>query len=95
MIQAISKLFVKEGQSQEFADIFKEMIKPTREEQGCIQFEIFKDEQDDSMLFVLEKWETDDQFSNHINTEHFERVYPKLENLMSREADVNICECMQ
>jgi len=95
MIQAISKLYIKEGQAQDFIDVFRDMLEPTRKEHGCQQFEIFKDEQDDSILFVLEKWEADNQFSNHINTEHFERIYPKLENLMTQEADINICESVQ
>jgi len=92
MIQGISKLFIKEGHTQEFIDIFLEIIEPTRKEQGCLQFEIFGDVVEESILFVLEKWETYDQFGDHINTEHFNRIYPMLECLMIQEADITVCE---
>lgn len=91
MVQVFSKLYIKDGKTNEFTNVFNEMIDPTLNEDGCLQFEILKVDEDESQLFVLEKWATDEGFSNHINTEHFERVVPRLEKLMARDADVNIC----
>ena len=46
MIQTISKMSVKEDKVDEFIELFKEMIGPTKDEKGCIQYEMYQDEED-------------------------------------------------
>lgn len=92
LVHVVSRLHIKTDKRNEFISIFSGLVEPTHKEVGCLQYELLTDDEDDSVLIVLETWETSAQFSNHINTEHFEAIYPKLEVLMTKEADVHICE---
>ena len=91
MVEVVSKIFVKEDKVNEFVGLFKEMIEPTKKEEGFIRYEMYQDEKDPTILIVIEEWETREAFDKHLQTKHFERIGPKMTKLMAKESDVNIC----
>lgn len=91
MLQVISKIYVKEEKIHEFVEVFKEMIEPTKKEKGYIQYEMYQDEENPALLIVLEQWETRENFDNHLKSEHFERIVPKMTVFMTKETEVNLC----
>ena len=54
MVVLIAKNTVKEGLQEEFLEIAKEMIARTREEAGCISYDLAGD-QNDTQVFYLSK----------------------------------------
>ncbi|MCY6370589.1 putative quinol monooxygenase [Clostridium ganghwense] len=91
MLQTVSKIYVKEEQINEFVEVFKGMIEPTKKEKGCIQYEMYQDEEKPSTLIVLEQWECREDFDNHMKSEHFERIAPKMSEYMTKETEINLC----
>lgn len=91
MLQTVSKIYVKEDQIDEFVEVFKGMIEPTKKEKGCIQYEMVQDEENPTILIVLEQWESREDFDNHMKSEHLGRIAPKMHEFMTKEAEVNLC----
>ena len=91
MLQTVSKLYVMEDRVEEFLEIFKGMIEPTQKEKGYIEYEMYQDEENPALLIVLEKWETREDFDNHLQSEHFKKIVPEMMKLMSKETELNIC----
>lgn len=91
MVKVISRMKVKEDKGDTFIDLFKEMVEPTQKEEGCIQYEMYRDEDRPSILVVVERWETRDAFDHHLLTEHFEKIVPAMWELMDGEPDITIC----
>ncbi|WBW97264.1 putative quinol monooxygenase [Oceanirhabdus sp. W0125-5] len=91
MLQTISKIYVKEDQVDEFVEVFKGMIEPTKKEKGYIQYEMYQDEENPALLIVLEQWENKEDFDNHLKSEHFERIVPKMSKFMTKETELNLC----
>ena len=92
MLQTVSKLYVMEDRVDEFLEVFKGMIEPTQKEKGYIEYEMYQDEEDPSLLIVLEKWESKEDFDNHLKSEHFDKIVPKMVKLMRKEGELNICK---
>ncbi|XMB66690.1 putative quinol monooxygenase [Mycoplasmatota bacterium zrk1] len=90
MVQTISKIFVKESKEYEFIELFKEMIEPTQKEVGYIQYEMYQDSENSEIFIVLERWETRESFNKHLQSEHFEKIVPKMMKLMEKETELNI-----
>lgn len=90
MIQTVSKLYVMENKINEFLEVFKGMIEPTQKEKGYIEYEIYQDEEDPALLIVLEKWESKEDFDNHLQSEHFNKIVPEMVKLMRKEGELNI-----
>lgn len=56
MVVLIAKNTVKEGLQEEFLEIAKEMIARTREEAGCISYDLASDQNDTQVFYFIEKY---------------------------------------
>jgi len=90
MVQTMSKIVVKEDGVNSFIELFKEMIEPTMKEDGCIQYEMYQDEDDKTVLVVLEQWASREQFNQHLESPHFKVIGPKMAELMTKETELNV-----
>lgn len=90
MVQTISKMIVKKDKVNDFISIFKEMIESTKNEEGYIQYEMYQDEENPALLIVLEQWDSREDFDKHLKSEHFERIVPRMSELIVGKTDVNI-----
>lgn len=91
MIQTVSKIYVMEDRGDEFLEVFKRMIEPTKKEKGYIEYEMYQDEEDPSLFIVLEKWESKEDFDSHLKSEHFDKIVPEMVKLMTKETEFNLC----
>lgn len=64
---------VKKGMRKAFYNKLEELEVPkkSREEEGNIAYEYFFHAEDEDCLFLLEKWEDEEAFNRHCETEHF------------------------
>jgi len=90
VVQTISKIYVKQDSVNEFIELFKAMIEPTKKEAGCIQYDMYQDEEDATILIVLEQWESRESFDQHLESEHFKEIGPKMSELMAKESELNV-----
>ena len=90
MITVIAKQIVKEGMVEQFKESVKPLIAETREEAGCIKYELAQDVNDKKVLAMVEAWESMEHLQAHMQSKHFLAAMPKLAGFMEKEADVNI-----
>ena len=43
------------------------------------------------MVTILEKWESKEDFDNHLKSEHFDKIVPEMVKLMRKEGELNVC----
>ena len=75
------------------SELFK-LIPPTREENGCIEYNLHQDNSDPSIFLFYETWESADSIQKHINTDHYKayvtaldgKLEGKVVNKMTRSA---------
>lgn len=90
MIQVVAKKYLLEGTSDEFIETAKELVALTRQEQGCIQYDLVQDTKDLNIVSFIETWETREALQAHMETEHFLRLVPLLATFNAREGELNI-----
>lgn len=90
MIKVVAKNFVKEDKVDEVLELYKELVELTRQEKGCIKYELYQDEKDSKILTMVEEWESREALENHFKAEHFVRIVPQVKKYMAKEADLNI-----
>lgn len=89
MIQVVAKKWILEGHSDDFIEAASELVKLTRLEEGCIQYELHQDVKDPSILTFIEQWESPEALAAHMKTEHFTRIVPLLATYSAREGEFN------
>lgn len=90
MIQTISKITINPEQTNQFIKLFHEMVEPTKNEDGYILYELYQDNTESNVFFVLEQWTNQESFDNHLSSAHFLKVIPRMKELMIDETALNI-----
>ncbi len=80
-IVIVAKIKIK----KEFKDeVFSELVKlykaTHKYDEGCIQYELHKDLEDENSFTFVETWENSDFLALHEKKEHFQVFVSKIEN---------------
>lgn len=81
MIKLVAKGYYYEGKTNEAIKLYEELVKESRKEEGCIEYNLYQDKNDKSILTVFEKWENEEALEKHKNSEHFKRLVPLISSL--------------
>jgi quinol monooxygenase YgiN len=90
MIKVVAKNFAQEDKVKEIIELCKELVEMTRKEKGCIKYEMYQDEQDATILTMIEEWENRQALDDHLKSGHFTRIVPMMGKLMVKEVDMNV-----
>ncbi|MGM7701814.1 putative quinol monooxygenase [Pseudalkalibacillus sp. Hm43] len=83
VINAIFK--PKSDKVEEFFKELKEVQRASREEEGCVQYELHQGLEDDTFM-LYEIWENETAFEEHITTDHYNHYRDQTADLIeSRE----------
>jgi quinol monooxygenase YgiN len=69
--------FKPEGLSQAI-NIYEKLALASREEDGCLEYGIYQDVENDYALTVIESWETEQALETHMQSAHFQELVPQL-----------------
>ena len=79
MVKVVAQSTLLSGKVQEAIKVYEELVAKTREEEGCITYELYQDEKNPSILTMIEEWESREALDKHMKTEHFLRIVPIVE----------------
>lgn len=90
MIKIIAKHTVLNAKVDAFKALAKEIISATREEKGCISYELFEDTTNSNILTFIEEWQDMEAIKSHFNSDHFTRIVPQMKSLLSEDPALNL-----
>jgi len=92
MVKVIAHNFFVKENIEKAMPLFEEMVAETRKEAGCLQYELYRDNADDTHFVFDESWETQAHLDAHFKTPHFTRIIPQIGELTdkSRAKDVQL-----
>jgi quinol monooxygenase YgiN len=70
-VTVVAKVIAK---SESIETVKTELIKilaPTRQEEGCIEYNLHQDNENPALFIFYETWENLSCLENHMNTDHF------------------------
>ncbi|MBI9054220.1 MAG: antibiotic biosynthesis monooxygenase [Bacteroidales bacterium] len=76
----------------DFLNEFNNIAKTVREEQGCIEYQIYQKDKDSSDLFVFERWESRDALDAHLKTKHMIEFFETTGSWFELEKELKIYE---
>ena len=90
MITIVAKKKIKEGKIEEFKVVAENLITESRNEIGCISYNLFQDINNFNTLTFIEEWISEDAIKLHNNSKHFTSIVPKFVDLQEGETEVNL-----
>jgi len=67
---------IKEGQLGAFMDYMRDMIALTKQEDGCIAYDIYEAIDGSGEVVMVEIWASQEAFDEHCKTDHFKEFIP-------------------
>ncbi len=95
MVVLIAKNTVKEGLQQEFLTLAKKMVIKTREEVGCISYDLAGDQSDAQVFYFIEKYRDEKAVAFHRATDYFQTLVPQIGALRVKPSEVSTCTVVE
>ena len=58
------------------------LVGPTQKEKGCVRYDLHQDRHDPTLFFFLEKWSSEDDLNNHLQSQHVTGCASMIGDLM-------------
>lgn len=86
MLILIAEDFIKIDKIQTVLPFYEELVTKTREEDGCISYELTHDLKDEGHFLFIEKWVDEEALKAHTESEHFTRLVPQIDQHIRKKA---------
>jgi len=91
-ITVLAKIKAKKPMTELLKQQLLSLIAPTRQEIGCITYELHQGPDDNSSFMFYEIWASKDALDRHIQTPHLKALLDKADDLFAGPLDVTIWE---
>lgn len=69
----------KEDSIDEMKALLKTMVEPSKNEKGCLFYEIYQLKENRAKFVVIESWENEESLEGHKTTEHYKHYKSTFE----------------
>lgn len=91
MVIIIARRTFKAEFYDEILDLYMNVVVPgSRQEPGCISYELYEDCNEPYTIATVEEWESDANQSQHEATEHYKKLREMLTINTQRSSDVRV-----
>ena len=59
-----------ESYLMEAVELFQTLVRETRKEEGCLQYDLIEDNEQKGTFFLMELWESAEHHNHHNGTDH-------------------------
>jgi quinol monooxygenase YgiN len=95
MIKVVARNYLKEGVKDDVLKLADELIDKTRQEQGCISYELFQSKSDPNEVTFIETWESSEALNAHTKTEHFTRIVPQIGEYQAKNSPIDVYDLIK
>lgn len=73
-ITVVAKIVARPDSVERLKAELLKLVVPTRQESGCLKYDLHQDNQDPALFIFYETWESAECLEKHINSDHY-KVY--------------------
>jgi quinol monooxygenase YgiN len=89
---AFVRLHAREGEEVAVEEALHEVLGPTREEEGCLSFHLFRSMRDRRLFYIHSRWVDDAALQKHAVLPHTARFLERVDKLLDQPRDVTRTE---
>jgi quinol monooxygenase YgiN len=87
-LRVVVRIRAKPDKVAEVRDLLIGLVDPSRNEPGCISYELLQNRDDPADLTFVQEWKDDSALGTHIASDHVKAIGPKLKYLVAKPPDV-------
>jgi len=84
-ITVVAKLVAKKGCAESVKSELQKLIAPTRQEEGCIEYLLFQDNEDPDIFMFYETWKSFACIEKHVETDHYKNYVASVATMLKEK----------
>ena len=74
----IARFLARDGHAEEAADLLRGFLEPSRAEDGCLFYDLYRDQENRNLFVIVDGWRDDAAFAAHAASAHVARTLAAL-----------------
>ena len=87
-LRVIARFRAQPGKESDLERVLVGLIEPTREESGCLGYELLENLEDPREFTFVEEWESESALEAHFSTDHIAGAVQVFPELLAQELDL-------
>jgi quinol monooxygenase YgiN len=87
-IRVLAKVISLPYTLEETKNLLISLIEPTRQEVGCLRYELWQNQEDPTEFSFVEEWENGVALEAHFQTPHFLEAIQKIDKLLVSQPQI-------
>lgn len=82
----------KKGKAQELKQELQSLVGPTRNEEGCINYNLHQSQEDENLFMFYENWDSKNHLERHLASSHIKGFLEKEKSLLAEPITIQLFE---
>jgi quinol monooxygenase YgiN len=91
-VTVLARIKAKIGMEQKVKEELLALVKPTRLEEGCINYHLHQAFDDKTLFVFYENWSSKEDLDKHMATAHFQGFATKADELLAESVEITLLE---
>jgi quinol monooxygenase YgiN len=91
-VTVIARVRAKPGCETKVKQECLALVAPSREEKGCINYDLYQSSDDPTLFFFYENWKTRDDIERHLKMPHCAAFDERTRGLLAEPEEITFCE---
>ncbi len=92
-LRVVARIVALPNTVEAVKSILNSIVLPTRQEQGCIRYELLQNHADPRDFTFVEEWENESLLEKHLASSHIQAASLELKDLVTVPPDIR-CYCL-
>ncbi len=86
VVLAIAK--AKPGKEADLERALRDAAAPTRAQQGCLQFDLYRSAQDPAAITAFERWSSEENHDRHLQGDHVKALMIRFDGILAAPPEI-------
>lgn len=68
----------------------KKLVEASLKDEGCIDYGLYQELENSEILTFFEEWKDKSSLDEHLNSDHFRKIFPLLSECVEKETEINV-----
>ena len=87
-VRVVARIVSLPEKVEELKALLLKLVEATRQETGCIKYELLQNQAEPTDFTFVEEWASDDALDAHMKSAHMEAISAQLDGLVAGEDDI-------
>ena len=87
-LRVVAHLQARPETATQLRDVLEGLVVPTRQEAGCISYEMLSDVDDPTKFTFVEEWRDAEALEAHFGTDHIQDAISRFPDLLAADLDL-------